>query len=127
MSNLKLKPSLSRQFIEQQRKRLETLREQLIGAVAKTTAKNRTFQEEYGGEAQEFEDRAHGMAQNELYQSLHNLDERRLRNIDRALRKINEGTYGLSDLSGEPIPKAKLDAAPEAILTVEEEARVEEQ
>jgi DnaK suppressor protein len=127
MSNLKLKPSLSRQFIEQQRKRLETLREQLIGAVAKTTAKNRTFQEEYGGEAQEFEDRAHGMAQNELYQSLHNLDERRLRNIDRALRKINEGTYGLSDLSGEPIPKARLDAAPEAILTVEEEARVEEQ
>ena len=44
----------------------------------------------------------------------------RLRDIDRALQKIEEGTYGLSDESGEPIPKARLEARPESVLTVQE-------
>jgi DnaK suppressor protein len=39
----------------------------------------------------------------------------------RALQKIDESTYGLSDLSGEPIPKARLEIVPEAFLTVQEE------
>lgn len=40
--------------------------------------------------------------------------------VDRALAKIEEGTYGLSDLSGEAIPKERLDAMPHATMTVEE-------
>jgi len=55
------------------------------------------------------------------------VDERRLRAIDRALAKIDEGTYGLSDMSGKPIPKASLEATPEAVLTVEEEEQREKQ
>jgi DnaK suppressor protein len=49
--------------------------------------------------------------------------ERRLENIERALQKIDEGTYGLSDESGEPIPKGRLEAVPEAIRTVDEQGR----
>jgi DnaK suppressor protein len=45
--------------------------------------------------------------------------------VKRALQKIEEGTYGLSDLSGAPIPAARLQAIPEALLTVEEEAQAE--
>ena len=33
------------------------------------------------------------------------MEEQRLRAIERALAKIDEGTYRLSDLSGDPIPK----------------------
>ena len=51
--------------------------------------------------------------------------ERRLKDVDRALQKIDEGTYGLSDVSGEPIPKGRLEAMPEAIRTVEEQQRFE--
>ena len=52
----------------------------------------------------------------------------RLRRIERALAKIDEGTYGLSDESGDPIPKARLEASPEALLTIaEEEARERQQ
>ena len=40
--------------------------------------------------------------------------------IERALAKIEGGTYGLSDQSGAPIPKERLDAMPQATLTVEE-------
>lgn len=49
----------------------------------------------------------------------------RLTTIERALKKIEEGTYGLSDESGEPIPKARLEAVPESLATVEESARAE--
>ena len=48
---------------------------------------------------------------------------RRLRSVERALQKIEEGTYGLSDDSGEPIPKGRLEALPEAVRTVEEQGR----
>jgi RNA polymerase-binding transcription factor len=55
------------------------------------------------------------------------VEEHRLRAIERALAKIDEGTYGLSDLSGDPIPKGRLEAMPEAVLTIQEEEARERQ
>jgi DnaK suppressor protein len=49
----------------------------------------------------------------------------RLDAIDRALARIEAGTYGRSVLSGEPIPDARLEADPAAELTVDE-ARAQE-
>ena len=113
--------ALTPEFVARQRERLEALREQLRGADRASAAQDRSFHEAHGDEAREFEDDAQDMAQREIYQARHDVDERRLSDIDRALQKIAEGTYGLSDASGKPIPKARLDANPEAILTVEEE------
>jgi DnaK suppressor protein len=45
--------------------------------------------------------------------------------IERAERRLKEGTYGRSVRSGEPIPDARLEAVPWAELTVEEQARYE--
>jgi DnaK suppressor protein len=44
----------------------------------------------------------------------------RLGAIDRALARLEAGTYGRSVLSGEPIPDQRLEADPAAELTVEE-------
>ena len=44
----------------------------------------------------------------------------RLDAIDRALHRLDEGTYGRSTLSGEPIPDERLEADPAAELTIEE-------
>jgi len=44
----------------------------------------------------------------------------RLAAIARAERRLEEGTYGYSIRSGEPIPDARLEADPAAELTVEE-------
>jgi DnaK suppressor protein len=44
----------------------------------------------------------------------------RLDAIDRALGRIDAGTYGRSVRSGEPIPDARLEADPAAELTIEE-------
>jgi RNA polymerase-binding transcription factor len=47
----------------------------------------------------------------------------RLAAIERAEQRLADGTFGLSVLSGEPIPDARLEAAPTAELTIEESAR----
>jgi DnaK suppressor protein len=44
----------------------------------------------------------------------------RMAAIDRALKRIDDGTYGRSVVSGQPIPDERLDADPAAELTVEE-------
>lgn len=115
---------LSPEFIAQQRKRLETLRKQVLGGELNVNARKRAFTEEHGDEPEEFEDSAQDLAQEEVRQAQHDVDEQRVADIERALQKIDEGSYGLSDESGDPIPKARLEATPEAVLTVkEEEAR----
>ena len=49
------------------------------------------------------------------------------RAIERAERRIAEGTYGLSIESGEPIPDERLELVPHAERTVDEQARFEAQ
>lgn len=41
--------------------------------------------------------------------------------IERALQKMDEGTYGLSDIDGTPIPVERLRALPYALTTVTQE------
>ena len=45
--------------------------------------------------------------------------------IDRALEKIDEGTYGICDISGEEIPYQRLEAIPYATVTVKAQEMVE--
>ena len=112
---------LSAEFLIQQRKRLEALRRQLLGGEKNTIANDRMTQEQHGDEAEEFEDEAQDMAGHEVNQALHDVNDQRIAHIERALQKIADGSYGLSDLSGQPIPKGRLESTPEAILTVQEE------
>ena len=116
---------LDQAFVEQQRKRLVALQEQIMGPEVRRLATDRALQAERGEEAEEMEDEAQRLAESQVYQALHDVDERRLRDIDRALQKINEGTYGFSDMSGLPIPIGRLESTPEAVLTVEEEEQRE--
>jgi RNA polymerase-binding transcription factor DksA len=45
--------------------------------------------------------------------------------IERAERRLEQGTYGISVESGRPIPDARLEVVPWAELTEEEQARFE--
>ena len=49
----------------------------------------------------------------------------RLDTIERALHRLDDGTYGKSVRSGDPIPDERLEADPAAELTIEE-ARADE-
>jgi DnaK suppressor protein len=48
--------------------------------------------------------------------------ERLLAQVGRALQRMDEGTYGLSEISGRPIPLERLEALPWATTTVEDPA-----
>jgi DnaK suppressor protein len=119
------KSTLSPQFIAAQRKRLEALKAELLGADSTAQEETRAGQEVSGAEAKEYEDSAQVLDLKEVLQARHDVDQPRLANIDRALKKIELGTYGLSDKSGKAIPKERLEASPEAVLTVEEAAAKE--
>jgi DnaK suppressor protein len=116
---------LSPAFIAAQRKRLEALQRQILGGEESTIAKERQHQEINGAEAQEREDDAQTLEQYVANQALRNVNARRIADIQRALEKIDDGTYGYSDESGDLIPVGRLEAVPEAVYTVDEESRRE--
>jgi DnaK suppressor protein len=116
---------LSSEFLQQQQKRLEALREQILGGEERTVANARAALEIRGDEPEDAGDQGAAMARDEVTQALHDVDRRRLSDIERAIQKMKQGTYGLSDVSDDPIPKARLEATPEALLTVEEEEQRE--
>ncbi len=48
-----------------------------------------------------------------------------IRQIDRALEKIEDGTYGVCDVTGEEIPMKRLEAIPYATMTVKAQEKFE--
>ena len=111
---------LSKDFVEEQRKRLQELREQLHASSA--VAAERDRQDITGNGVLDTADQGEIATERQTDEALDKVTERRLSAIERALQKIAEGTYGLSDLSGKPIPQQRLEKAPEAIYTVDEES-----
>ncbi len=113
-------------FVEKQRQALTKLRATLLTATRDDEADEADIKEEGTGGAREYEDDAQKLATLELDGNLVVRDVARLERVDRALKKIEEGTYGSSDLSGQLIPRERLEAIPESIFTLAEE-KVREQ
>jgi DnaK suppressor protein len=63
--------------------------------------------------------------ENERDQSLINRLEQELHAIERAEQRVEDGTYGVSVESGEPIPDGRLEAIPWAERTADEQSRYE--
>lgn len=49
----------------------------------------------------------------------------KLRQVERALEKIEENTYGVCDISGKEIPLKRLEVIPYAVMTVEAQEKIE--
>jgi DnaK suppressor protein len=109
-------------FLRSQRQRLIELRAALQGATRTGEIEEKDIISQSQDGAQEMEEDAQKLAMLEVQGTLMARDFDRLAQVERALAKIEEGTYGLSDVSGRPIPKERLEAMPEAIGTVEEQA-----
>ena len=117
---------LDENFIAQQKERLQSLREELLRIMHGAEEDERTRGEQ-DGDFTEYDsgDMSRDIFDREIDATIVEQVEQRLEIVDRALQKIEEGTYGLSDVSGEPIPRGRLEAVPEAIRTVEEQQRYE--
>ncbi len=107
-------------FLHKQRSRLVKLRAELLRSIQDEQREEAGLYSQSADEAHELEDDAQKLAMLETEGNTINRNRRRLRDIERALQKIDDGTYGLSDASGEPISRERLEAVPEAIYSASE-------
>ena len=118
---------LDQQFVESQREKLVGLRDELVRIREGMADDERDLGKAEGETTLDSGDLSQDMFTREMDASIGEQVERRLGEVDRALQKLQEGTYGLSDESGESIPRGRLEAVPEAIRTVEEQQRFEQE
>ncbi len=114
-------------FVQQQRQRLEELRGELARLRGGLEEDQQDRAEDEGDMTEnDSGDMSQSLFTREVDATVEVQVERRLQHVERALQKIEEGTYGLSDESGKTIPKGRLEAVPEAIRTVEEQQQSRE-
>ena len=116
--------ALKKSEIAEYKKRLIALREQLTKALKGTTAEVKT-PDESTGYSQHQADQGTDDFDRTISLEVTSREYAILRQIDRALEKIEENTYGVCDLSGEEIPKARLEAVPYAVMTVKAQEKLE--
>ena len=117
-------PGIDSAFVDKQRQHLLRLRADLIAAADASESDEAEVKGQRAGAA-ELEEDAQALDALERDGNLVVRDIARLERIDRALEKIEEGTYGLSDKSGEAIARERLEAVPEALYTLSEEQALE--
>jgi DnaK suppressor protein len=119
------KPGTNSAFIEKQRLRLVRLRADLADASRAAEAEEADIKAQRSAEALEQEDDAQGLDALEREGNFVVRDVERMAQVERALKKIEDGTYGLSDLSGKQIATERLEAVPEAIYTLAEQEKLD--
>lgn len=107
---------------QQARARLEAERAEVAGLLAGSERAGQQDRESEVTEAQtgDIADAAQPLAAEAQDDAITESLRDRLATIDRALKRLDDGSYGRSVRSGVPIPDERLDADPAAELTVEE-------
>ena len=118
---------LDQQFVESQRERLLGLRDELVRIKEGMADDERNLGEAEGDTQFDSGDLSQDMFTREMDASIGEQVQRRLGEVDRALQKLEEGTYGRSEESGECIPRGRLEAVHEDIRNDEEQQSVEQE
>jgi DnaK suppressor protein len=106
------------------KKRLEELRDQINRMLKGSTAEVKT-PDEATGYSQHQADQGTDDFDRTINLELTGNEYRTLKQIERALEKIDDGTYGVCDITGEEIPLPRLEAVPYAVMTVKAQERFE--
>jgi DnaK suppressor protein len=117
-------------FMRKQKQKLLQLRDAMVDSmagVAQGTLRSRAE----GSEASVFgmhqADAGSDAYDRDFALSLLSQEQDALYEIDEALKRIEQGTYGKCEMSGKPIPHARLEAIPFARFTVECQSQLERQ
>jgi DnaK suppressor protein len=119
-------PRFDAAFLAEKRRQLMALRQEIKNSMDSREREEGSINKEAGAQARELEDDAQKLAMLETDGNLVSRGAEHLSRVERALKKLDEGTYGLSDASGAPIPKERLDAMPDAVNTIEEQRASEQ-
>jgi len=118
------KSPLKKEQLAQFKKALEEARAQLLGQIS-STAQEVQRPDEATGYSQHQADEGTDDFDRTINIELSSSEQGVLRQIDRALAKIEENTYGICDITGDKIPLTRLQAMPHACTTVEAQSKLE--
>jgi RNA polymerase-binding transcription factor DksA len=117
-------------FLEKQKDRLLQLRDSLLDSmsgVAKDTLRARAEGSEASAFGMHQADAGSDSYDRDFALSLLSQEQDALYEIEEALKRIDAGTYGVCEMSGEKIAQARLEALPFARYTVTCQAQIEKQ
>ena len=117
-------------FIRQQKEKLLQLRDAMVDSmagVAQDTLRSRAEGSEASAFGMHQADAGSDAYDRDFALSLLSQEQDALYEIDQALKRIELGTYGKCEMSGKPIPHARLEAIPFARFTVECQSQLEKQ
>lgn len=117
-------------FLKAQREKLLQLRDEVLDSmngVARDTLRSRAEGSEASAFGMHQADAGSDAYDRDFALSLISQEQDALYEIDEALKRIELGTYGVCEMSGKPIPQARLEALPFARLSVECQSQVEKQ
>src|SRR5213596_1788484 len=117
-------------FIRKQKEKLLQLRDAMVDSmagVAQGTLRSRAEGSEASAFGMHQADAGSDAYDRDFALSLLSQEQDALYEIDQALKRIELGTYGKCEMSGKPIPRARLEAIPFARFTVECQSQLEKQ
>ncbi|MEP7071983.1 MAG: TraR/DksA family transcriptional regulator [Verrucomicrobiota bacterium] len=117
-------------FVRQQRDKLLQLRDAMVDSmagVAQDTLRSRAEGSEASAFGMHQADAGSDAYDRDFALSLLSQEQDALYEIDQALKRIDLGTYGVCEMSGKPILRARLEAIPFARFTVECQSQLEKQ
>ena len=117
-------------FVRKQKEKLLQLRDAMVDSmagVAQDTLRSRAEGSEASAFGMHQADAGSDAYDRDFALSLLSQEQDALYEIDQALKRIEVGTYGVCEMSGKPIPHARLEAIPFARFTVECQSQLEKQ
>jgi RNA polymerase-binding transcription factor DksA len=117
-------------FVKKQKENLLQLRDAMVDSmagVAQDTLRSRAEGSEASAFGMHQADAGSDAYDRDFALSLLSQEQDALYEIDQALKRIEMGTYGVCEMSGKAIPKARLEAIPFARFTVECQSQLEKQ
>jgi DnaK suppressor protein len=117
-------------FLRKQKEKLLALRDAMVDSmagVAQDTLRSRAEGSEASAFGMHQADAGSDAYDRDFALSLLSQEQDALYEIDQALKRIELGTYGTCEMSGKPIPHARLEAIPFARFTVECQSQLEKQ
>jgi DnaK suppressor protein len=117
-------------FVRQQKDKLLQLRDAMVDSmagVAQDTLRSRAEGSEASAFGMHQADAGSDAYDRDFALSLLSQEQDALYEIDQALKRIEMGTYGVCEMSGKQIPRARLEAIPFARFTVECQSQLEKQ
>ncbi len=117
-------------FVRKQKDKLLQLRDAMVDSmagVAQDTLRSRAEGSEASAFGMHQADAGSDAYDRDFALSLLSQEQDALYEIDQALKRIELGTYGKCEMSGKPIPHARLEAIPFARFTVECQSQLEKQ